>query len=400
MMRFRYLVQDPQGARRRGTLEAGNARQARQLLREQGLLIIAVRAVRLQWNSRLRPVRLGGTQLAIITRQLATLLRASMPLSDALLAVASQSEDRQASKLMGAVNEQIAQGRTLADALGHYPQAFPAVYRATVAAAERSGHLSSVFERLADHGEREQALRQKVQLAMVYPLILFLVSLLVVGFLLGYVVPDVVQAFARDQAQLPYATLLLIALSEFTGHFGLLIIMTVLCCVVAVRWALRQPARRRRWDALALRIPLWGEFIRASNAARFVATLATLGRSGVPLVEAMRIGAVVTSNLALRERLIRAAEELAEGSSLASSLTRCAALPPLTLHMIARGERAGEVNTMLERAADLQEKQLSSRISLLVSLCEPAMLLLMGAIVLFIVLAILLPILNLNQLVT
>lgn len=400
-MRFRYHAQPSHGPRQRGTLEAASARQARQLLRERGLQVLSIRPVRWRWPAAWLPgKRLGAPQLAIITRQLATLLHAGMPLSDALQAVASQTEQRGVSQLLRAVNEQVTQGHTLADALGRYPQAFPMVYRATVAAAERSGYLPDVFERLADHGERQQALRQKVQLAMVYPMILLLVSLLVVGFLLGYVVPDVVQAFARDQAQLPFATRLLIGLSEFTGRFGLLVIVALLACVLATRWALRQPARRARWDALALRLPMWGAFIRASDAARFVATLATLGRSGVALVDAMHIGAAVTSNLALRERLGSAARELAEGASLATSLARCAALPPLTLHMIASGERAGELDAMLERAADLQEKHLASRIALLVSLCEPLMLLVMGAIVLFIVLAILLPILNLNQLVT
>lgn len=400
-MQFRYECQDSRGAIQRGRLEAASASQARQLLRERGLRVVSIRPVRLYWPAAWQPGRrLGATQLAIVTRQLATLLHAGMPLSDALLAVAAQSEERGVSQLMQAVNERVTQGYSLADALAQYPQAFPMVYRATVAAAERSGYLPDVFERLADHGERQQALRQKVQLAMVYPVILLLVSLLVVGFLLGYVVPDVVQAFARDQAQLPFATRLLIGLSEFTGRFGLLLIVVLLACVAAARWALRLPARRARWDVLALRLPVWGAFIRASDAARFVATLATLGRSGVALVDAMHIGAAVTSNLALRERLLSAAQELAEGASLATSLARCAALPPLTLHMIASGERAGELDAMLERAADLQEKHLASRISLLVSLCEPLMLLIMGAIVLFIVLAILLPILNLNQLVT
>lgn len=400
-VQFRFDAQDVHGARQRGTLEATNARHARQLLRERGLRVLSVRPVRLHLPAAWMPgKRLGATHLAIVTRQLATLLRASMPLSDALQAVASQSEQRGVSQLMRAVNERVTQGHTLADALGQYPQAFPMVYRATVAAAERSGYLPDVFERLADHGERQQALRQKVQLAMVYPVILMLVSLLVVGFLLGYVVPDVVQAFARDQAQLPFATRLLIGLSEFTGRFGLLAIVVLLSGVALARWALLQPARRARWDALALRLPWWGDFIRASDAARFVATLATLGRSGVALVDAMHIGAAVTSNLALRARLKGAAQEVAEGASLANSLKHCSALPPLTLHMIASGERAGELDAMLERAADLQEKHLASRISLLVSLCEPLMLLVMGGIVLFIVLAILLPILNLNQLVS
>lgn len=293
----------------------------------------------------------------------------------------------------------VAEGNALATALARYPGAFPMVYRATVAAAERSGHLAEVFERLAEHGEQQQATRQKVQLAMVYPLILLSVSLLVVGFLLGFVVPDVVQAFARDQATLPIPTRVLIALSDGVRQHGLLALVLLALAGASLAGALRKPARRRQWHGIALRLPLYGEFIRARDAARFASTLAILGRSGVALVEALQIGASVVGNLLLRERLQAATNELAEGASLASSLGRSAALPALMLHMIASGERAGELDSMLERAADLQEKHLAGRVSLLMSLCEPLMLLVMGGIVLFIVLAILLPILNLNQLV-
>ncbi|WDY58358.1 type II secretion system inner membrane protein GspF [Pseudomonas sp. PSKL.D1] len=400
-MRFRFEARDGNGVRQRGTLEASAALQARQALRARGWSIVSIRPVRFYLPPGLATTNpLGGGRLSIATRQLATLLRAGMPLTEVLQAVSSQSERADVRQVLRAVGERVAEGFTLAQALEEHPQAFPPVYRATVAAAERSGYLPEVFERLADHAERQQALRQKVKLALVYPAILLMVSILVVGFLLGYVVPDVVQAFARGHAQLPFATRLLMVMSDFTARFGWLALMVGALAVMLACWALRQPARRQRWDEFALRLPLWSAFVRASDAARFVATLATLGRSGVALVEAMHIAAAVTSNLALRERLACAAREVAEGTSLASSLTRSAALPVLTLHMIASGERAGELDTMLERAADLQEKHLASRIALLVSLCEPVMLLTMGGIVLFIVLAILMPILNLNQLVT
>ncbi|MGE8457247.1 MAG: type II secretion system inner membrane protein GspF [Pseudomonas alloputida] len=400
MPMFRYQAQDAQGARQRGTLEAPGARQARQTLREQGLLVLKLAPV---GTSPMAGWRTGkGMSLAqrsLLTRQLATLLHAGVPLIEALQAVAGQSTQRQVRLVLGGVVERVAEGLALAQALAHYPQAFPMVYRATVAAAERSGHLAGVLERLAEHGENQQALRQKVQLAMVYPVILLVVSLLVVGFLLGYVVPDVVQAFSRDQAQLPLATQVLIALSDATQHYGLAALALLVVAAALVAWALRQPALRRQWHGFSLRLPGYGEFVRASEAARFISTLAILGRSGVALVEAMNIGAAVIGNQILRERLLQAARELGEGCSLANCLARSDTLPPLMLHMIASGERAGELDTMLERAADLQARQLAGRISLLVSLCEPLMLLMMGGIVLFIVLAILLPILNLNQLV-
>ncbi len=400
MPSFKYQAQSRDGTRQRGTLEASSARHGRQQLREQGLTVLAItRVQRSPFASLATRNRLSLDRRCLLTRQLATLLQAGMPLTEALQAVAGQTGQRQVKQLLLGVAERVAEGNAFADALAHYPSAFPAMYRATVEAAERSGHLAGVLERLAEHGEAQQAMRQKVQLAMLYPLILMCVSVLVVGFLLGYVVPDVVQAFARDQAQLPLPTQVLIALSAGVGHLGVSALLSALAAAAGIALALRQPERRRRWHAIALRLPGYGGFVRASDAARFVSTLAILGRSGVVLVDAMTIGADVVGNMVLRERLQTAAREVAEGATLANSLARSDTLPALMLHMIASGERAGELDSMLERAADLQAKHLAGRISLLVSLCEPLMLLVMGGIVLFIVLAILLPILNLNQLV-
>lgn len=400
MAMFSFQAHDASGKRRRGTLEAGTGPQARQILRDRGWQVLSIRQVPVSLLSRFLPnERLTASQRSLLSRQLATLLHAGMPLAEALQALTEQSEHRQVRQVLRGVAGRIAEGSTLADALAHHQRAFPLVYRATVAAAERSGHLAGVFERLAEHAEQQQAMRQKVLLAMVYPLILAIVSLLVVGFLLGYVVPDVVQAFTRDQAHLPTATQVLIALSGFAGSHGLLVVISSVALSGLGFWALREPARRRRWHGLALHLPWYRDFIRAADAARFASTLAILGRSGVALVEAMHISASVVGNLVSRERLQAAAREMSEGATLAGSLTRSATLPPLMLHMIASGERAGELDTMLTRAAELQEKHLAARISLLVSLCEPLLLLVMGGIVLFIVLAILLPILNLNQLV-
>lgn len=397
---FRYQAQRIDGTRQRGTLEAASARHARQQLREQGWSVLMIEELQpslfAAWVLR---NRLSLVQRCLLTRQLATLLQAGIPLTEALHAVAAQSSQRLVRQVLLGVAERVAEGNTFADALAHYPSAFPLVYRSTVEAAERSGHLAGVLERLAQHGEDQRALRQKVQLAMLYPLILTVVALLVVGFLLGYVVPDVVQAFARDQAQLPLATQVLIALSHAFGRFRLLALLVMLAGATVFVSLLRKPARRRQWHAMVLRIPGYAGFVLASEAARFISTLAILGRSGVVLVDAMNIAAGVVGNLVLREGLQAAVREVGEGATLAHSLARSETMPALMLHMIASGERAGELDGMLERAADLQTQQLAGRISLLVSLCEPLMLLVMGGIVLFIVLAILLPILNLNQLV-
>ena len=397
---FRYQAQRIGGTRQRGTLEAASARQARQQLREQGWSVLVIEEVQPSpFAALIARNRLSLVHRCLLTRQLATLLQAGIPLTEALQAVAAQNGQRLARQVLLGVAERVAQGNTFADALAHYPSAFPVIYRATVEAAERSGHLADVLERLAEHGEDQRALRQKVQLAMLYPMILTIVALLVVGFLLGYVVPDVVQAFARDQAQLPLATQVLIELSDAFGRFGLLALLVIVAGATAIALLLRKPARRKQWHVMALRIPGYASFVLASEAARFISTLAILGRSGVVLVDAMNIAAGVVGNLVLRERLQAAVREVGEGATLAHSLERSETMPALMLHMIASGERAGELDSMLERAADLQAKQLAGRISLLVSLCEPLMLLVMGGIVLFIVLAILLPILNLNQLV-
>ncbi|EKT4531552.1 type II secretion system inner membrane protein GspF [Pseudomonas putida] len=397
---FSFIARNNSGVRQRGCVEASSAQQARQQLRDQGLFVLKVKAAR-QSSFSIVPVRrrLTLARRCLLTRQLSTLLQAGVPLTEALQAVAAQNGQRQVRQVLLGVAERVVEGNTFADALAHYPLAFPVVYRATIAAAERSGYLAAVLERLAEHGEHQQALRQRVQLAMAYPAILMVVSLLVVGFLLGYVVPDVVQAFSRDHAQLPLATRVLIALSDAAGRYGVIAVLALAALIASIALALHHPARKRQWHALALQLPGYAEFVRTREAARFVSTLAILGRSGVVLVEAMSIGAGVVGNLVLRERLLTAVREVAEGATLASSLARSKTLPALMLHMIASGERAGELDSMLERAADLQEKHLAGRISLLVSLCEPLMLLVMGGIVLFIVLAILLPILNLNQLV-
>ncbi|PWB31134.1 type II secretion system protein GspF [Pseudomonas sp. SDI] len=400
MPRFHYRAQTAEGKRSRGVQTARDARHARQLLRARGLQVLALRpAFALNPGGWITPASLSVSQRVLLTRQLATLLQACMPLAEALHAVAAQSEARPVRQLMLDVAQRIAEGHTLAKALGHFPRAFPPLYCATVAAAERSGHLGLAFENLAEHSENQQLARQRIRLAMVYPLILMLASMAIVAFLLGYVVPDVVQVFVQNHQALPAMTQVLMALSEAVRRYGLLCLAAVGSSLLVLTLLLREPARRLRWHAVQLRLPVVGAVLRGSEAARAIRTLAILLSSGVPLVDALRIAAAVVVNLALRARLEGAVQALSEGDSLARSLERSATLPPLMLHMIASAERAGELERMLGRAAELQEKLLAARIALAVSLFEPLMLVLMGAVVLFIVLAILMPILNLNQLV-
>lgn len=396
---FRYRVRDAQGYCRRGTLPARDARHARQLLRARGFQVLRLRPA---WGlaSLFGAPTLAVGDRVLLPRQLATLLQAGLPLADALRAVAAQSEKRAVQQVLLAVVERLGEGQSLAAALGQAPQAFTPAYCATVAAAERSGHLAAAFEQLAEHTENQQVAHQRIRLALVYPTILVCASLAIVAFLLGFVVPDVVQVFAHNHQQLPAMTRVLMAVSEAAQRFGLPLLGVLLVAGLCARIAVRAPKCRLRWHGLLLRLPVCGALIRASEAARAIRTLAILVRSGVTLVDALGIAAGVIGNQMLRQRLQTVAQAVSEGTTLARSLEQSDTLPPLMLHMIASAERAGDLEHMLERAAQLQERLLGGRIALALSLFEPLMLVVMGAVVLFIVLAILMPILNLNQLVT
>ena len=400
MPAFEYRAQDANGRNCRGLQEADSARHARQLLRERGLRLSHLGAARKKRQGASHAqsgIRLGASELALLTRQLSTLIHAGLPLDEALLAVSAQSEKRRLSQLLAAVRSRVLEGHTLAAALSAFPKAFTELFRATVAAGERSGHLGHVLEQLADYSEARQASHQKIQLALVYPLILLVASLSIVGFLLGYVVPDVVKIFINSGQPLPVLTRAMIAISDGLRSHGGLLLMVLLAACGVVRWALRQPRLKLRWHVLLLNLPLAGGVVRAMEAARFASTLAILGKSAVPLVDALEIAATVISNLAIRRRMLDVARSVREGGTLARGLERSGDIPPMMLHLIASGERAGELDSMLARAAEQQEKTLAALIALVVSLLEPIMLVLMGGIVLLIVLAILLPILGLNQ---
>ncbi|NWA64581.1 type II secretion system inner membrane protein GspF [Pseudomonas reactans] len=400
MPTYDYRAQDREGRSCKGRQEADSPRHARQLLRERGLLpnrIQAANAPRVR--GRARAAGLSAGDLALLTLQLSTLVQAGLPLEQALLAVAQQSQKRHVSSLLAQVRDRVMQGHPLAAALGVFPRAFPEVFRATVAAGERSGHLGHVLEQLAAYTEARQASRQKIQLALVYPALLMFACVAIVGFLLGYVVPDVVKIFVGSGQPLPWLTQAMIVVSQGMRAYGLVLLALLSAAVAALRWGLRQPHWREQWHRLALHIPLLGSVFRAMEAARFASTLAILGRSAVPLVDALEIAAAVIGNVTIRARMRDVARSVREGGTLTRGLEAGGDIPPLMLHMIASGERAGELDTMLARAAEQQEKNLAARIALVVSLFEPAMLVVMGGVVLLIVMAILLPILSLNQLV-
>lgn len=401
MPTFDYRALDAQGRSCKGRLEADGPRHARQLLRERGVwprVLIEVR-VGSDTGRQTRGAGLSAADLALLTLQLATLVQAGLPLEEALEAVAKQSSKRKVAGLLSAVRSRVMEGHALASALGQFPRAFPELFRATVAAGERSGHLGHVLEQLAAYTQARQASRQKIQMALVYPLILMLASAAIVGFLLGYVVPDVVKIFVDSGQPLPWLTQALIGVSNGLRNHFLLLIGVLVTLFGLWRWSWQQPQWRLRWHRWLLSAPVIGEVLRAMEAARFASTLAILGKSAVPLVDALEISAAVIGNLTIRARMVDVARSVREGGTLTRGLELSGDIPPMMLHMIASGERAGELDRMLARAAEQQESSLAARIALVVSLFEPAMLVLMGGVVLLIVMAILLPILSLNQLV-
>ncbi len=403
MAAFEYVALDPRGRQQKGLIEADSPRQARQLLRDKQWSPLEVKQARARESSGTGGFSFGrglsARDLALVTRQLATLVQAALPIEEALRAAAAQSGSRKIKSMLLAVRGRVMEGHSLAASLREYPSAFPELYRATVAAGEHAGHLGLVLDQLADYTDQRQQSRQKIQLALLYPVILLVASLAIVVLLLGYVVPDVVKVFVNTGQELPALTTGLIAVSEVVQRWGWLIMLGIVALAIGMRQALRDPSIKLRWHSFILRLPLVGRLVRATNTARFASTLAILTRSGVPLVDALGIAAAVIGNLRIRERVVEAAQRVREGGSLTRALEATGEFPPMMLHMIAAGEKSGELDQMLARTARNQENDLAAQISLLVGLFEPFMLVFMGAVVLVIVLAILMPILSLNQLV-
>lgn len=403
MAAFEYTALDASGRERRGVLEGDSARQIRQLLRDQSLLPVTVTEVSDAPAPRTLSFsvgnRISAADLALLTRQLSTLVRSGIPLEEALLAVSQQSEKARVRSVIAGVRARVMEGRSLAEGLAAFPTVFPEIFRATVSAGEQSGHLDAVLERMADYTENRQVLQQKIRNAMIYPVLLTVVCLGIVGLLLGYVVPEVVRVFEAGDRELPILTRILIAASDFLRNWWWLLILVIAGAAWGFRRWIRDPAARLRWDAFKLRLPLVGRITRGNNAARFARTFSILAASAVPVLEALRISAEVVTNTPMRRAVEDAAVRVREGAPIARSLGASKLFPPMLVHLVASGETSGELESMLERAADNQERELDGVVNTAVGILGPVMILLMGSFVFVIVVALLLPIFQLNQLV-
>ena len=401
---FEYTALDAAGKERKGILEGDTPRHIRQLLREQQLHPVTVGEVaqkeaKAQQRSFSLLRRVSPTDLALFTRQLATLARAGLPLEEALLAVSQQTEKPRVQSIVLGVRARVMEGHTLADGFADFPRVFPEIYRATVAAGEQAGHLDNVLERLADYTESRELIRQKVLAALLYPIVLTVMCFAIVSGLLVFVVPKVVAVFESAKGKLPLITRLLIATSDFLRHNGLyLAIGLALAVWLFGRWQ-RDPAAKRRVQRFLLTVPVVGKLSRGFNTARFTRTFSILSASAVPVLEALRIAGEVVTNLPMRDAVADAAARVREGAPIGRSLAVSRMFPPMTIHLISSGESSGELESMLERAAISQERELDALLAAMVGLLGPLLIVMMGLFVMGIVFAMLLPIFEMNNLI-
>jgi general secretion pathway protein F len=405
MPAFRYEAVDAKGDTLKGVVNADSARSARADLRVQGFTPLSVEAIAAQLDDqgvakrRGFGERLTQNELALFTRQLASLLEAGLPLEQAFTALLEQAERPYVRDLVASIRAEVIGGASFSDALSRYPRDFAEIFRALVASGEQIGHLSRVLTRLADYIERRNALVQKVKLAFTYPAIVTVVAFAIVIFLLTYVVPQIVSVFTNTKQKLPVLTMIMLAVSDFVIHYGIMMAVATIAAFVAWRRALRNPALKRRYHTWLLTAPIYGKFERSLNTARFASTLAITTGSGVPILRALDTSRDTLSNVAMRELVEQASANVREGVSLARALSAQKHFPPMLIHMIRAGEITGELPAMLERAANSQQQDLERRTLTIAGLLEPVLILAMGVVVLLIVLAVLMPIIEINQLV-
>jgi general secretion pathway protein F len=400
---FEYTAVDPGGKQHTGVLEGDTARQVRQQLRDRDLLPLTVTESAKKESTRQASFSFGkglsAGDLAVLTRQLATLVQSSMPLEEALAAVGEQNENARMKTIVLGVRARVREGYSFADGLKDFPRAFPDIYRATVEAGEQSGHLDAVLERLADYTESRQELLQKIRNAMIYPIVLLSFCMLIVTLMMTYVVPKVVGVFTNTGEDLPGPTQALITISNFLQSYGWLLAIFIVAGVYAFSQLLKKPGPRKQFDAFMLRVPVIGKIMRGLNTARFTRTFSIMTGSGVPVLEGLKISSEVITSAPMREAVEEATLRIREGAPIGISLGKAKQFPPLCIHLISSGEASGQLEAMLAKAAGQQEREMDGLIATLLNILEPGMIIFMGVMVMSIVIALLLPIFEMNKLV-
>ncbi|MCG9639609.1 type II secretion system inner membrane protein GspF [Vibrio sp. Isolate34] len=403
MAAFEYKALDAKGKSKKGSIEADNARQARQRLKEQGLMPVEMTEAKAKTAKGSTPSTsfkrgISTPDLALITRQISTLVQSGMPLEECLKAVAEQSEKPRIRTMLLAVRSKVTEGYSLADSLSDYPHIFDELFRAMVAAGEKSGHLDAVLERLADYAENRQKMRSKLLQAMIYPVVLVVFAVTIVSFLLATVVPKIVEPIIQMGQELPQSTQFLLASSEFIQNWGIQLLLLIIAVIVLVKTALKKPGVRMSWDRKLLSIPLIGKIAKGINTSRFARTLSICTSSAIPILEGMKVAVDVMSNHHVKQQVLQASDSVREGASLRKALDQTKLFPPMMLHMIASGEQSGQLEQMLTRAADNQDQSFESTVNIALGIFTPALIALMAGLVLFIVMATLMPMLEMNNL--
>jgi len=408
MAAFDYIALDAKGKEKKGVVEGDTARQVRQMLRDKGLMTLEITESRKKAQASDGKAKnvpqflqrgISSTELALLTRQLATLIQAALPLDETLSAVANQTDKPRIKSMLYAIRSRVLEGHSLAVGLGDYPKVFPELYRATVDAGEQSGHLDTVLERLADYTESRQEIQGKVRQALIYPAFLSMFAIAIVVFMMTSIVPQVVSVFEDTGQDLQGLTITLIAMSDFVVDYGMFMLLLVVGAFVGFQVLLTKPAFVIKYHMFLFRLPIIQRLVRGLNAALFTRTFSILTGSGVTVLEAMNISAKVVANLPMRQAILKAADRVREGSGIKNALEQSKLFPPMTLQLIASGENSGKLEEMLERASMQLEREQVTLIAYIVGILEPVIILTMGLMVLMIVLGILLPIFDLNSLV-
>jgi general secretion pathway protein F len=395
---YQYQALKKNGSTHKGVIEADSERQARQLLREQGLIPTSVHALT-QQRSFSNKNKISAADLSLLTRQLATLLAAGIPVEESLRGVSEQSEKDRVRELVMGIRSKVLEGYGLAQAMNQYPNAFPELYRATVGSGEQTGHLDLVLEKLADYTENQQKTRQKIQQALIYPSIMIIVSTAIISFLLTFVVPKIIEVFTNSGQTLPIMTEVLIRLSHLIQSYGIYIGILLILAFLAFKRSLRHASMKQAWHRFILKLPIISYLVRTVNVARYMHTFGILFSAGVSVLETMRVSASLVTNVVMRKAFDQATARVREGSNIHEALKETGFISPMAIHLIASGEQSGQLSSMMDKAADHLDNEVKRLIDTALTLLEPLVILFMGAVVLFIVLATLLPIFSMEQLV-